>query len=191
MGYTEQRTWADSYNPEIKKRFQLEILPLFSNLDFIKSKPEVIQQFILKQNLSQSFEVSSFHQDTKECTDFCFTLKIQNTLFKIACRLRNPYKDRRDLTIRSYCHGGVTEIDKIGINDYGNWYFYGYIVNNTLTEYYLINLDYLREKGALDRNYLLSRFPEIPNKDGSRFIAPEFVWFDEHFPQSVILHKKG
>ena len=127
---------------------------------------EVIK--ILNKNLHLISEIrrSSFEEDTRFGKDIVLSFDSGD----IAVRMR---KDTiyRDLTIRSYKDTGYkTEIDKIK-EGYTKWYFYCWFENNIMVEWWLIDVDKIRNSNILDT--ILDKYngKGISNKDGSYFIA--------------------
>jgi hypothetical protein len=106
--------------------------------------------------------IASDEEDKKSATDF----KVVLMGGTIAVRLRRHTCKFRDLTIRSRRDSGrKTELAKIK-EGYAYRYFYGWLNrNNVLSEWILVDLDKVREKGLLD----IPR-KEHPNYDGTYFI---------------------
>lgn len=135
--YQQDRQWADTYNKQVMS--------------------------IIKQQAIHFFDISSAstERDMKCATDFTLRFKGGD----IAVRLRRPFKDKRDLTIRSHRNSGAkTELAKIR-EGFGAWYFYGWIDrSDIISEWILVDLDKVRSSGLLDKE----RRP-IPNTDGATF----------------------
>lgn len=137
--YKRDRDWADSYESQV-----LIILnTLISHLAMLS--------------------IATDENDKKFATDIEVKLKGGT----IAVRLRRPYYDHRDLTIRSSRSSGVeTELAKIKAG-FAYRYFYGWTnTHNIIEEWMLVDLDKVRAMGLLENR------EEIPNTDGkTAFIA--------------------
>ncbi len=137
--YKRDREWADSYESQV-----LTILnTLISHLAVLS--------------------IATQEDDTHKATD----IEVKLVGGTIAVRLRRPYYDHRDLTIRSSRSSGVeTELAKIKAG-YAYRYFYGWIdKNNLIAEWILVDLNMVRAMGLLENR------EEIPNTDGrTAFIA--------------------
>lgn len=114
-------------------------------------------------------EIASDEIDKKRATDFSMRLKGGD----IAVRLRRPYYDYRDLTIRAKRDNGVkTELAKI-IEGYAFRYFYGWTnEQQRIAEWMLIDLDKVRAQGILekDRRLIANRDPATGKPDGTHFM---------------------
>ncbi len=93
MGYIEQRTEADKHNVEIMQILNEIIIPLFQNSTYIQRNPHIIQSFLQRMDLRFDTTISSVERDMKLCSDLDLTLKIQNNLLAVGCRIRkNKYQ---------------------------------------------------------------------------------------------------
>ena len=112
------------------------------NWEFQEKYIDVIRN-ILKDNAMYivDVEVSTPEEDMKEATD----LKIKITAGDVAVRIRRGICGFRDFTVRGYCDGNRTEIDKLQ-DGYGDWYLYAWENNtrNGIDEWVLINLNKAR-----------------------------------------------
>lgn len=91
--------------------------------------------------------IASEEQDIHQATDF--ELQLQGGA--VACRLRRPYYQQRDLTIRSWRKGRKTELAKIQEGLAPSWYFYGWTSeNNMIEEWILVDMNKVIEKGLLN-----------------------------------------
>ncbi|HYT43386.1 MAG TPA: hypothetical protein VEP90_13695, partial [Methylomirabilota bacterium] len=103
--------------------------------------------------------IAPVEEDNKHATDYVVTMGRGS----IAVRLRRPFYDQRDLTIRSRRDNGIktikTELAKIK-EGYAFRYFYGWTDKNIIPEWMLVDLDKLRQSGLLEK-----RWHEYPNKD--------------------------
>ncbi|MFZ3166331.1 MAG: hypothetical protein WA130_01865 [Candidatus Methanoperedens sp.] len=120
---------------------------------------------IIKNNITFIIKVepSSLIEDMKDGFDFVVNIEGGN---KIAVRLRRqdccPY---RDFTIRSHVPSGKeTELQKIKKNDV-DYYLYGWVKDNIITEYVFLNINSMRKDGIFERSYI-----ELCNNDDTRFI---------------------
>lgn len=129
------------------------------NWNYSESKMEQVKS-ILKENAMNivQIEVASPEDDMKHSTD----LKVKVTSGDIAVRVRRPYQNYRDLTIRAFNKGLKTEIHKLR-DGYCDWYLYAWENQfGKLKEWMLININILRNSGLLDMNR-----PVKMNKDGA------------------------
>lgn len=114
-------------------------------------------------------EIASDEIDKKRATDF--TLRLRGG--DIAVRLRRPYYNFRDLTIRARRDNGVkTELAKIK-EGYAFRYFYGWTDDEKrIAEWMLVDLDKVREKGILEKDWPLkpNKDPRTGKLDGTHFI---------------------
>lgn len=120
------------------------------------------------------FEVAAGDADLKRATDMLIKVSGEKA---IAVRLRRPYYNYRDLTIRAERASGVaTELEKLR-QGYGDYYLYGWIHDDKyIGEWMLVDLHRLRASGLLDRSWVLRR-----NKDGrTAFIAIPHTILREH-----------
>ena len=108
----------------------------------------VIEQ-ILRQNAMYLLDVqiSNNNKDTKQATDMVITVKGGD----VAVRVRRPYRDFRDLTIRAWRSSGVkTELTKLK-EGFADWYFYGWSDDKGgFLDWMLVDLDKLRQSGLLE-----------------------------------------
>jgi len=116
-----QWDWADSFLPEVEQILRDNI------------------------NLLVSINVAPMEDDTQRATDMIINIEGEG---QVAVRLRRDDVKYRDLTIRSKA-GGRTEIDKIR-EGFAKWYVYGWIKNNTIDEWILVDLDTVRKDKMLD-----------------------------------------
>jgi hypothetical protein len=117
--------WADGYLPEVQRILKLNAMHLVT------------------------IQLANVEQDMKQATDMIVTVTGEKT---IAVRVRRPYHDFRDLTLRAYRSSGAeTELAKIK-QRYANLYLYGWSQAKLLPEWMLVDLDKLRACGLLDRN---------------------------------------
>lgn len=125
--------------------------------------PEVIE--ILKRNAMHivTIRVAPEEQDIQQATD----MLIEVTGGSVAVRVRRPYKNIRDLTIRSRIrYGGITELAKLRAG-YGDWYLYCWTgENEKIAEWILVDINKMRSSRILDEPR-----PEISNRDGTFFVA--------------------
>jgi len=107
-----------------------------------------------------SITKASREDDVHKATDM--VVKIEGG--EVAVRLRRPYYNFRDLTIRAVRKGYQTELAKIQ-KGFARWYLYGWI-GDEIDEWILVDLDKLRASGLLE-----NRAPKM-NQDGQTgFIA--------------------
>ena len=120
---------------------------------------------IIKDNIKYLVEVvvASNEKDTKEATDFVIVLKGGD----VAVRLRfwSCYTVKQEWTIRSRLDSGMeTELSKLK-KGFARWYLYGWVKDNILFSWMLIDLNMVREKKLLDLPWY-----EKSNHDGTHFI---------------------
>jgi len=128
------------------------------NWNYAERKMEQVK-VILKSNAMHivSIEVATPEEDMKQSTD----LKIKVTAGDIAVRVRRPYRDFRDLTIRAYNKGSKTEVHKIR-EGFGDWYLYAWeSEGGKLAEWILVDIDKMRESGLIYQDKEIRM-----NKDG-------------------------
>lgn len=133
------------------------------NWDFQKTYYPQIESIIRKNSFNFiTIRIADVQKDTQEATDFIVSIDGGDIAVRIR---RSKYKDR-DLTIRSYCGGHKTEINKIK-EGFGKYYLYCWTnENQEILEWILVDLNKLRH------SKLLEITPEIENKDGyTRFIS--------------------
>jgi hypothetical protein len=107
--------------------------------------------------------IGTKHEDTKQATDM---VGLDNDVsFAVRVR-RGGYLKWKDLTIRSYCRGYKTELQKVkeGAGDYYLYCWTDY-TGDDICAYWIINMDTLRQSGLLEKT------EETDNGDGTRFIA--------------------
>ncbi len=144
--YIKHREFADKFVP-----MQQSIIDRYkSRLDFNKSTAKFAYRY-------------DEQKDLKENTDIVL---YQYYNLRFALRVRNAEQCKyRDLTIRSYKNGNLTEYDKL-MNGYGDYmlYCWGGLINNTnpyINEFVMIDLDIFRTK---HEQFLLQK--DKQNKDG-------------------------
>jgi len=115
--------------------------------------PEVEQILRENINLLVSIKIAPMEDDTQRATDMIIDIEGEG---QVAVRLRRL--KFRDFTIRSKA-GGRTEIDKIR-DGFARWYVYGWIENNMIDEWILVDLDQVRKENMLDNRRTIN------NKDG-------------------------
>lgn len=120
---------------------------------------------ILKDNARYIIDVivAPYEADTLRATDFILKVKGGD----VAGRLRRPkyFNQYRDWTIRSKRISGVeTELSKLK-KGFARWYLYGWIKNNIIDSWMLIDLDIVRQKNLLNMPW-----KEKDNHDGTWFI---------------------
>ena len=127
---------------------------------------------------------ASLEQDQIEATDL-FVLKTIGGL-RVACRLRTPgYQTFRDITVTCRRETGAEcEWDKMILNDFGDWFFYGHVVADkqpaqlrSIHPWYIVNL-------AVARIWMRENHgPELgPNKDKPGYRC----WFYSFKVESLI-----
>jgi hypothetical protein len=149
QSYRRDRNWGDSYSRQV--------------MDILKP----LTPYCVDLSIAPVVE------DNKHATDYVVTMAGGS----IAVRVRRPWYEYRDLTIRSRRDNGQkTELAKIK-EGHAFRYFYGWTTDkNTISEWMLVDLDKLRASGLLERNW-----NERPNKDkqgksdGTWFIAIPFT----------------
>ncbi len=101
---------------------------------------------ILKEQLINfvKIEIANPKEDMEQATD----LKIEVTGGNVGVRIRRD-TSFRDFTIRAYKNGNRTEIDKLR-EGYCNWYLYCWTRNDKITDWILLDINKMREKGLLD-----------------------------------------
>lgn len=141
--YQHDRRWGDSYAEQMKTILQ----PLMPYCVIL--------------------EVAPIEEDNKRATDFIVKMKGGS----IAARIRRPWYEYRDLTIRSRRDNGTkTELAKIK-EGHAFRYFYGWTdEKQMISEWMLIDLSRLRQSGLLERQWR-----EYPNKDKDG--KPDGTWF--------------
>lgn len=128
-------------------------------------------EMILRMNAMYLLDIriANKQKDTEESTDLVITVNGGD----VAVRLRRPHYDYRDLTIRARA-GAKTEIDKIKAG-FAKWYLYGWVSDDTIQEWMLVDLDIVRNKGLLNDRDI------IPNTDGrTGFIAIPHTELEEN-----------
>jgi hypothetical protein len=119
-----------------------------------------------------NFRLGTAKEDMQECTDMVLEVdggQIAARLRRYESHTRPNGKKYRDLTIRSYSRGGITELQKLKSGRSPvKWYFYSWLdQQDDLAEWVLIDVPKMLAAGVLNKSR-----PEIPNKDGStRFIG--------------------
>jgi nuclear transport factor 2 (NTF2) superfamily protein len=153
--YLRDRGWEGSFSSEV--------------IDIITPLMHHIAKFCL----------ASDYNDRKNARDFDLQLKGG----AVACRLRRPFYDKRDLTIRSFRldhESGArlkTELAKIKEGRAPSRYFYGWTDDSgKIPEWMLVDMDKVSAKGMLEGR------EEKPNKDG----VTGFIWIP-----STELHEAG
>ena len=135
---------------------------------FMSSVKSILGQTIISE--------STFEQDTEEA----FDLITPNTK-KIACRVRDYYKNKQyiqEFTIRSQSeYLRKTEIHKI-LEGYGDWMFYGFVKENEVIYWSIINL------GVFRSSHKSAYYKEQKNYDGTKFRA----YLIGSFPQNIIIN---
>ena len=121
---------------------------------------------ILKENAFHlvDFEIANEEQDLSQATDMILSINGDAT---IAVRLRRPYYNYRDLTLRAWRSGGIaTELHKVQ-QGFATYYLYGWTAHNyTVPEWILVDMNQLRDSGLLEAQTV------IYNRDGrTGFIA--------------------
>lgn len=121
---------------------------------------------IVRDNLAHlvKIELAPQELDMEEATDLKLLVVEGGAM---ACRIRRPSCEERDLTLRTRVPGDYrTEWHKIR-DGKAKWYFYGWTDNKgEIAEWILVDLDVMRE------NHLFDEIPagrEIPNRDGTFF----------------------
>jgi len=124
------------------------------NWDWADSYLSEVEQILRENiNLLVSIKVAPMEDDTQRATDMIIDIEGEG---QVAVRLRRL--KFRDFTIRSKA-GGRTEIDKIR-DGFARWYVYGWIENNMIDEWILVDLDQVRKENLLDNRRTIN------NKDG-------------------------
>jgi len=119
---------------------------------------------IMRQYISQmvKFRYATMPEDMRQATDMVITVKDA----AIAIRLRRESCRYRDFTIRATSRGGYdSELEKLR-KGWGDWYFYGWVSNDELPQYILVNIHTLRESGLLNNERKVTQ-----NGDGTGFVA--------------------
>lgn len=105
---------------------------------------------ILKENAFHivSVEVATPDEDMKQSTD----LKVVVTSGDIAVRIRRPYYDFRDITIRAYNKGRKTEIHKLR-DGCADWYLYAWTNDEGgFADWVLLDINKMRDAGLFHEN---------------------------------------
>lgn len=155
MSWQTDKQWADKYHSAIK----------------------VVVNKIADKIIT--FNIAPEQEDQTEATDYIITVE-KGT---IACRIRKPDCNYRDLTIRSWRKSGTkTELEKIK-EGFGRWYIYAWAKNESaLAEWWLLDLDALRKSPLLKNSRV-----EKQNKDGkTAFIS---ISSSELYYWNVIIEK--
>jgi len=148
--WTRDKTWADRYVPAIREV-----------IDKVASKIVNIQ-------------VATAQEDAENATDYIITLETGT----IACRIRRPNCNFRDLTLRAWRSSGAkTELEKIK-EGHGKYYLYAWAKDaDTFADWIFVDLDKFRESKLPFRNRTL-----IKNPDGTtgfiNFKIPELLYWN-------------
>jgi len=126
--------------------------------EFIPQIDDILQQYAY---LWASSRLGTFKEDTKQATDWVATTEAASFAVRIR---RYGYIRYKDLTIRSYCRGYKTEIDKLK-QGHGDFYLYAWTDSDQIIAYWLIDLNKVREAD------LLNRATSRSNGDGTAFIT--------------------
>lgn len=160
--YEKNRKWSDKFMPQVKAE---------------------LGKIILTEG--------DLKEDTQQVTDLKvlqFKSSVDPTKLKIAVRVRNndvagnwPYQ----FTIRAKIPSGAsTELHKILRDGWGDWLFYGFIVDNkTLYRWFLLDLNVLRETFFSDREKYKGLAAQVLNPDGTVFVA----WDVRDFPKELVI----
>lgn len=132
------------------------------NWDFSESHLSDIGK-VLQLNFDKivKIEVAGREDDLKKSTD----LKIKVHSGDVAVRIRRniPW---RELTIRAYCHGYKTEIDKLK-EGYADWYLYLWTdASDKICDWILVDIHLMRQFGLLDKDKAIKM-----NYDGTGWVA--------------------
>jgi hypothetical protein len=125
------------------------------NWDWQLKHIEQIKEILRSQAMHiVKIDIASPENDMKYATD----LEVHVTGGDIAVRIRRdiPW---RDLTIRAKNGNARTEIHKLR-DGYADWYLYAWTINDLVSDWMLIDLNVMRNKGCFDENR-----PIIMNKD--------------------------
>lgn len=132
------------------------------NWDFSQSHLGDIEK-VLQSNLDKivKIEVASREDDLKRSTD----LKIKIHSGDVAVRIRKniPW---RELTIRAYCNGYKTEIDKLK-EGHADWYLYLWTDSkDQICDWILVDIQKMRDANLFDKHKEVRM-----NHDGTGWIA--------------------
>lgn len=136
--------------------------------------PEITN--ILKDNAKHivNIVIAPHVNDTMQATDYIITVESGD----VACRLRwwSKYTINKEWTLRSKRDTGAeTELSKLK-KGWARWYLYGWIIEDKLSSWMLIDLDQVRNtkingKGMLDFQWdMKSNRDKYGNLDGTHFI---------------------
>lgn len=116
--------------------------------------------------LFMDFATATPQQDMEQATDL--VMLIEGGTFAVRVRRHKTWKmgkkwGRIDWSVRYYCRGYKTEIDKLR-EGFGDWYFYGWYKDDrcSLIGWVILDLSRVRECGILDREWDVH-----PNGDGT------------------------
>ena len=128
--------------------------------------------------LFMGFDTASAKQDMQQATDL--VMHLNGGTFAVRVRRRKPWDKAKqfsqlpDVSVRYYCRGYATEIDKLR-KGFGDWYFFGWSLDNseTLIGWVVLDINKMREQDVFRRqNYRTKdnekgRWPVHPNGDGT------------------------
>lgn len=125
---------------------------------------------ILKENAKHivNIVVAPPHEDNMQATDYI--IKVESG--DVACRLRwwSKYTINKEWTIRSKRDTGTeTELSKLK-KGWAQWYLYGWILDNKISSWMLIDLNKVRETKINATHLLDFNWEMKSNRDGTYFI---------------------
>lgn len=124
------------------------------NWEFSEKHIDKIKSILKNQAMHiVNIEVATVDEDLKKSTD----LKVTITTGTVAVRIRRNNCKFRDLTIRAFSGNYETEIHKLR-KGFAKWYLYGWLVNDEIKDWMLIDIDKMRNSGILnnDKNIIMN-----------------------------------
>ena len=112
------------------------------------------------------FATAPAKQDMQEATDL--VIEVSGGTMAVRVRSNKFYRSARgefyDWSVRCVSHGRKTEIHKLR-EGFGDWYFYGYSLDDKgkLAAWWLLDMHRVREEGILD----MDNWQVHPNRDGT------------------------
>lgn len=130
--FSKQFAWQERFMPQVEKHIRKHIKDLVT------------------------FRIGNVTEDSKQATDLVVTLEGRSISVRLR-RANNPY---RDMTIRSHIPtGNKTELQKLQ-DGWGDIYFYGWVADNQIVNYMLVDLNKLRQAGVFHKKRRNIRNPE-------------------------------